>query len=385
MVLPTIWTSHSVLPIPHLRSDPVRSTKQSGSKTGHPNTLASQKKSETLAECSVCFRAFNFDHQGERDILRHLGGADHIKRTKELEKVIKAEEPFSLNVDGSNDNDLFKMYPLCVRVFDVNRGHVCLRSCVLPVFQLLMAFSLKDCTYDPLGKRLIILLIRKTMGKFIRPELLTVSDDELVQIDFGNPENQLAQNQLFIGFTTRQHEVLHHASFCNFELRMEAEISSIEFFIERYPVFFESLNLDDLHDEFVLYKTSPDLTPEIMKLATVTETIGQDFLRMDIIWDHLSKVKDASRNFKFPIISRVAKLVLTIPHSNADAEMVFSIIGKNKVKSRSDLALEGTLSSLKTYKVNQFLYEHCYQFEPSTVLLDKAKKATTTAYNKAHQ
>ena len=30
------------------------------------------KKSETLAECSVCFRAFNFDHQGERDILRHL-------------------------------------------------------------------------------------------------------------------------------------------------------------------------------------------------------------------------------------------------------------------------------------------------------------------------
>ncbi|KAL5460104.1 hypothetical protein EMCRGX_G033528 [Ephydatia muelleri] len=38
MVLPTIWTSHIVLPIPHLRSNPVRSTKQSGSITGHPNT-----------------------------------------------------------------------------------------------------------------------------------------------------------------------------------------------------------------------------------------------------------------------------------------------------------------------------------------------------------
>ena len=111
-------------------------------------------------------------------------------------------------------------------------------------------------------------LIRKTMGKFIRPELMTVSDDELVQIDFENPENQLTQNQLFIGFTTRQvlnrlatdtieqrqinvfyagvryfyiaatsymikhfplkHEGLHHASFCNFELRMQAEISSID-------------------------------------------------------------------------------------------------------------------------------------------------------------
>ena len=123
------------------------------------------------------------------------------------------------------------------------------------------------------------------MGKFIRLELLTVSDEELVQIDFINPENQLEANQLFIGFTTKQvlnrlwlliqlnrgklknsmqeleistwqlyhicskhfplgHEVLYHASFCNFELRMEADISSIEFFIKRYPVFFASLNLD---------------------------------------------------------------------------------------------------------------------------------------------
>ena len=36
-------------------------------------------------------------------------------------------EPISINVDASNDNDLKKMYPLCVRIFDVNRGEVCLR------------------------------------------------------------------------------------------------------------------------------------------------------------------------------------------------------------------------------------------------------------------
>eukprot|EP00731_Ephydatia_muelleri_P033171 Em0025g127a len=79
---------------------------------------------------------------------------------------------------------------------------------------------------------------------------------------------------------------------------------------------------------------------------------------MDAVWDHLSKEKDASGNFKFPIISKVAKLVLTIPHTNADAERVF--IGKNKVKSKSDLALEGTLSSLTTCEVNQFFDEPCY-------------------------
>ena len=132
-------------------------------------------------------------------------------------------------------------------------------------------------------------LVRNTMGKFSRPELLTVSDEELVQIDFSNSENLLEVNKLFIGFTTKQvlnrlaadtveqrqikklyagirdfyllkdfplgHEVLYHASFYNFELRMEADISSIEFFIKRYPVFLASLNVDELH-EFVAYKTS---------------------------------------------------------------------------------------------------------------------------------
>ena len=47
-------------------------------------------------------------------------------------------------------------------------------------------------------------LVRNTMGKFIRPELLTVSDEELVQIDFSNPENQLKASKFFIGFTTKQ-------------------------------------------------------------------------------------------------------------------------------------------------------------------------------------
>ena len=53
-------------------------------------------------------------------------------------------------------------------------------------------------------------------------------------------------------------------------------------------MFFASLNLDELH-EFVVYKTSPALT--ILKSATITETKGQDFLRMDVVWDHLSKRK----------------------------------------------------------------------------------------------
>jgi len=106
--------------------------------------------------------------------------------------------------------------------------------------------------------------------------------------------------------------------------------------------------LDYLHNEFVAYKTLADLPPAVVKLAKVTETKGQNFLRMDVIWDHLSKLKDLSENFKFPLLSKVAKLVLTIPHSHTDAERVFNKINKNKVKTRAELALEGSLSSIVT-------------------------------------
>ena len=74
-----------------------------------------------------------------------------------------------------------------------------------------------------------------------------------------------------------------------------------------------------------------------------------NFVKMDVIWDHFSKLKD--------LTSKVAKHVLTIPHSNADAERVFSMINKNKMKTRVDLALERTVSSIVTYKVNQFFEE----------------------------
>ena len=33
-------------------------------------------------------------------------------------------QPFSVCVDGSNDQDLGKMYPLTVRIYDVNRSSV---------------------------------------------------------------------------------------------------------------------------------------------------------------------------------------------------------------------------------------------------------------------
>ena len=45
---------------------------------------------------------------------------------KELVEYMKSS-PFSLAIDGSNDNDLQKMNPMTVRIFDSSRGRICTR------------------------------------------------------------------------------------------------------------------------------------------------------------------------------------------------------------------------------------------------------------------
>ena len=85
---------------------------------------------------------------------------------------------------------------------------------------------------------------------------------------------------------------------------------------------------------------------------------------------------------EFQRLAAVAKLVLVLPHSNADAEWVFSVVGLNKTKTRNSLALDGTLSSIMTIKMADL--EPCFKWEPPSDVLKASKKATGQ-YNRAHR
>ncbi len=64
---------------------------------------------------------------------------------------------------------------------------------------------------------------------------------------------------------------------------------------------------------------------------------------------------------EFERLAAVDKLVLVLPHANADAERVFSVVGLNKTKRRDSLALDGTLSSIMTIKMANL--ETCFKRE----------------------
>ena len=103
--------------------------------------------------------------------------------------------------------------------------------------------------------------------------------------------------------------------------------------------------------------------------------------RMDVIWGHLNTTKSADGAPRFDLLVRVALTVLCLPHSNAEEERVFSMIGKNKRAERSSLQVKGTLSSIMTVKLAEL---NAKTFTPPASVL-KAAKSATYEYNKKHK
>ena len=132
-----------------------------------------------------------------------------------------------------------------------------------------------------------------------------------------------------------------------------------------------------------MYQSLATIPPEIDTSHTSNEEDEHDHVQADLLWHGLEKLTDVNGKLMFGLLAKVAKLVLILPHSNADEECVFSLVRKNKTAFRANLSLETTLPSILHCKVNAFSHLKCYEYSPSHCVLQKAKQATWQ-YNKEH-
>ena len=94
-------------------------------------------------------------------------------------------------------------------------------------------------------------------------------------------------------------------------------------------------------------------------------------------------VESYGKNERFGKLSKTAMLVLTIPHSNAAEERVFSMIRKNQTSFRPSLDPKEILSSLITIKMEvENRGEDKYSFPPTVI---REAKSATRKYNRAHK
>lgn len=120
-------------------------------------------------------------------------------------------------------------------------------------------------------------------------------------------------------------------------LQTSAKVSDLEFFIDRYPCLIPvNATKDMLIEQFTDYQSS-----DISDCA-------KDTNRMDETWLAIGNVNtDGCLPFKELGIAMCH--ILTIPHSSAHCERVFSCVRKNRTEQRSCLG-DDTLESLLVLK-----------------------------------
>ena len=94
-----------------------------------------------------------------------------------------------------------------------------------------------------------------------------------------------------------------------------------------------------------------EIPNDVWKSAIIIEDKEKKIYRMDVIWAYLSITKNPDGTMRFPKLSKVARLVLTLPHSNVEEERVFSMVTENKTSFRPNLGMAGTLQSILTIKL----------------------------------
>ncbi|KAL5017913.1 hypothetical protein ScPMuIL_003635 [Solemya velum] len=162
-----------------------------------------------------------------------------------------------------------------------------------------------------------------------------------------------------------QDDLLIHAEVADPSKRNSAKFQSLKYFTSRFPRLLQPEaegDTDDLMNklemQFLLY--------QVAELPASLESLK----RVDEVWSQLQQ------DSQYTLLSSVMLGILTLPHSNADSERVFSVVRKNQTVFRPN-ASRKLLESVLVVKSDSFARGSvCYEQTFDAAFLRKAKSAT---------
>ena len=148
-------------------------------------------------------------------------------------------------------------------------------------------------------------------------------------------------------------------------------------YFHRYPNFLPFKELsepDSLTEKFNKHQLlrDSDIPDHVMESCKA----DRGDLKFDSLWSFIGQMKDHAENpFLFPRLWKILRLILTIPHSNAEEKRVFSIVRKNKTCFGPRLDPEETLVGIVAVKL-AMKSESVETFNIPQEVLTAAKSAT---------
>ena len=142
-------------------------------------------------------------------------------------------------------------------------------------------------------------------------------------------------------------------------------------------VSFSKNEMNEIEQECLLLQTISldDFEDDVREQAAIRADQSGEVVRyrIDILWYYLNEFKvPGTQKAKYGQVFKLAKVFLTIVHSNAEEESSFSGVRKNMTPQRANLSLHGTLSSIIAFQLNRAPGEPCYKYNPSDQVLKQS-------------
>lgn len=282
---------------------------------------------------------------------------------------------------------------------DLNRAYCLFLDYIIPSFEKTNVILQSEAPKIHILNSLLLNLFKEILCKFVKPEVIKSSP--LIKIKYGELNHQKNDNDLAIGCATVKvvntlknseknefysavrhyfitccnymrlklpinSDVLKHAEVADLNQITKRSFMDVQYFLDRYPITLQEKDesqeeaIDKLQNQFC------ELQIDDLPADVVNEE------RMDKKWAILGKQKAVDGSFKYNKIANIMLSILTIPHSNAECERIFSTVRKTRTDFRSSLSNE----NLENILIAKTKIGPCYQQNFCKEFLVKAKSAT---------
>lgn len=126
----------------------------------------------------------------------------------------------------------------------------------------------------------------------------------------------------------------------------------------------KDIDLNDLDREWRYLRNLPNLNTN---------------LPIEEFWFQVSEIQNGNEEKSFPLLLKLIIFILSLTHSTAAVERIFSTINLNKTKIRNRLSTESLIGILHSKNMLQDEQKHCFDFNINPELL---KKFNNSMYKK---
>lgn len=281
---------------------------------------------------------------------------------------------------------------------EISKLYLMFLNDALPVINIFNKLMQKQSPTVHILHREVNTFVKKLLLRFIKPNV--VQSTKISEIDLDDARNYTELEEVFIGDKAKRYS--EESDLATSDIRAFKEtcrkfwivatkyaISNLpiknEFLLKLnwlYPNVYDYSNISNvLHvasnlPQVISEVEKPLLREEFMDycMSKLPQSFSSSEMSIDSYWHKVGEIKDDSE-LKYPILTKLAKSVLIIPHGNADIERLFSHMGLNKTKLRNSLGVE-TLTALLQLQFN--VKEPCYKFKPTKQVLTRCRNAVSS-------